>query len=181
MRRLAFPAAAGLDSADPGGRRLHLLVLYGARAVAAGKEHQDVAGEPADRIFPQHCARSAENLSATAGFVSTGRAVASGDGDGALPARRSGAGTAAGRGCRPGFRSAGAVRRRRRADRSRRPWLRAARAGLPRPADRPSAAGDGDHHGAAARLRARGDGTRSRSPETVSSRCIRSTPNRSRR
>src|SRR5438552_3803795 len=76
---LGIFAAARLDSAGPGGHRLHLPVLHGARAVAAGKEHPHVAGKPPNRVFAQHRARSAENLVTAAGFVSFGCAMAQGD------------------------------------------------------------------------------------------------------
>src|SRR5271166_2418057 len=148
------PVAAGLDRAGAGGRRIRLSVLYGARAVAAGKERHAIAGKPANRIFPEHPAGTAENLATTAGFVSRECPVAQGDGDRALPAGRAGGGPVAGGRGRPGIRGAGAIRRRQRTDRPGRPWLRAARAGLSCASDFPSADRDRNHRGAAARLRA---------------------------
>ena len=176
--KAGVPAATRLDSADPGGHRLHVPVLHGARAVAAGKEHPHVAGEPADRELPQHRTGSVENLAAAAGFVGIERAVAQGDRDRTLPARRRGAGPLASRRGKSGLRGAGPIRRRRRADGSRRSWLRTPGARLARPADSPPAARNGNPHGAAARLRAGHSRTRNHSPEMVSSKCIRSTPNR---
>src|SRR5947209_18323614 len=107
-----FPAAAGLGGPGTGGHRLHLPVLHGARALAAGKEHQDIAGEPPDRVLPEQPAGAAENPTTPAGFVEHWRAVASGDGDRALPARRASAGSPAGGRGGPGVRGAGTVRRR---------------------------------------------------------------------
>ena len=52
MRRPGVPAAAGLDSAGAGGHRVHLPVLYGARAVAAGKEHHDDRGKTSRSSIP---------------------------------------------------------------------------------------------------------------------------------
>ena len=153
MRRLAVSAAPGLDRAGPGGRRLRVSVLYGARAVAAGQEHQDVAGEPPDRIFAEHRAGSVENAAAAAGFVGIRRAVAPGHRNRSLPAGRAGAGPVAGDRREAGIRGAGAVRRRRWTDRPGRPRLRAAPGGVSCPADPPPARADGDHHGAAAQLR----------------------------
>src|SRR6202034_4627754 len=81
-----LPAAAGLDCAGRGGDRIHLLVLQRARPVAAGKEHQNVAGERPNPAVADDSASSIENAFAAAGFISARRTVAPSDGDRALPA-----------------------------------------------------------------------------------------------
>jgi hypothetical protein len=77
-------AAAGLDRAGRGGGRVHLPVLQRARAVAARKEHQNVARKRPDPAFADDRAGAAENAFAAAGLVGSRRAVAQGDGERAL-------------------------------------------------------------------------------------------------
>src|SRR5271154_4056945 len=75
-----LPAAAGLDCAGRGGDRVHLLVFQRARPVAAGKEHQNVAGERSDPAVADDTAGSVENAFAASGFIGARRTVAQGDG-----------------------------------------------------------------------------------------------------
>ena len=106
-------------------------------------------------IFPQHRAGSAENLAATAGFVGSERAVARVTATGhylpdveVLARLRVVEGDQAFEVLAPFVVDDGPTVL---VDRG---YVRPG-AGLPRPADRPPAAGNGNHHGAAARLRAR--------------------------
>src|SRR5271155_599009 len=70
-----LPGAAGLDCAGRGGDRIHLLVLQRARPVAAGKEHQNVAGERPDPAVADDRPGSVENAFAASGFIGTRRAM----------------------------------------------------------------------------------------------------------
>src|SRR3984885_3108758 len=112
-----LPAAAGLDCAGRGGDRIHLLVLQRARPVAAGKEHQNVAGERPDPAVADDSAGSVENAVAASGFIGTRRTVAQSDGFRALPAGQATGGAVAGGRGRPGDGGVAAVRRRRGPDR----------------------------------------------------------------
>src|SRR5262245_23932745 len=86
--------AAGMAGPLRRGHRVRLLVLHRACALAAGQEHQDVAGEHPDLELAVGGSGAVENVSAASGFVRTGRSVAEGDGYRPLSARAASAGPA---------------------------------------------------------------------------------------
>ena len=113
---LEFRIQAGLGG--PGARRggVRLPVLHRAGTLAAGQEHQDLAGEPSDPGLAERRPGAGDGVAAAPGFVGARCPVAPGDGHRALPTCRC-------RRCSPGsgssglarLRGAGALRRRRRA------------------------------------------------------------------
>ena len=155
MRRLALPAAAGLDGAgswwssrspicvSPCSRRGSSARTPGRRGrTTRSQQSADRRAGSADNVLPQQDSSAPD------------AAVAPGDRHRALPARRAGAGPVAGGRRRTGVRGAGAVRRstagrRVLVDRG---YVRPEQ-GSRVPPIRAAAAGHGDHHRAAARLR----------------------------